>query len=105
METGNCGSYNGDSPLISRDDGTTNLFRSNFGHVHNDDGGNKTDTKTSDNTTTNQETDGSRGDLKNNTTREDDTSRHDGPATSNPVRKGTTEESTEEGSGRKNRSN
>lgn len=41
----------GDSPLVAGDDGTANPSRSALRLVHGDEGGNQTDTKTSDNTT------------------------------------------------------
>jgi hypothetical protein len=41
----------GDGELVAGDEGTANLARANLGHVKNDDGGNESDTDTSDDTT------------------------------------------------------
>lgn len=94
--------YNRDSPLVTGDDGTTNGLRSNLGHVHNDNGGDETNTETGDDTTTDEETDGGGGDLKDDTDGEDETCDNDGETTTDPIRKGTTEESAKEGTGGEN---
>jgi hypothetical protein len=63
-------------------------------------GRNQTDTETSDDTTTNEKTDGGGGDLESNANGEDATSDDDGQPTSDPVRKTASEECTEERAGR-----
>jgi len=47
---------NGDAELVSRDDSTTDLLGSDFGHVKNDDGRDETNTETSNKTTSNKKT-------------------------------------------------
>lgn len=97
------GTYDGDSPLVSGDDGTTNGLGSNLGHVHDDDSGDETDAESSDDTATDEETETSGRDLERDTNREDSTSDDDGKTTSDPVRERTTEDGSEEGTSRKDR--
>lgn len=90
-------SYNSDGPLVSGHNSTTNLLGGNFGHVHNNDGGDETDTETRNHTATYQKADSGGSHLEGNTAREDNASTHDSPTPTNPVRKGTADESTNEG--------
>jgi len=90
--------------LVTGDDGTTNSLGSNLGHVHDDDGRNHTNTETSDNATTDENTNGGGSDLQSDTAREDEASDDNGRTTADPVREITTEQSTEEGTGRQDRS-
>ena len=75
-----------DTELVSRDNGPTDLPGCDLAHVKDDDCRNKTDTESSDKTSSNKETEASRGSLKDNTDGEDDTSEDDSNTTTEPIR-------------------
>lgn len=74
----------GDTELVTRYDGSTNLLGGDLTHIQDDDGGNKTDTKTSDKTTSYEETERSGGSLEDDTDDEDAASSNDCSSTTDP---------------------
>ena len=99
----NRGTYDGDSPLVSGDDGTTDGLGGNLGHVHDNNSGDDTDTESSDDTTTDEEIKAGGRDLERDTDREDTTGDDDRKTTSDPVRDGTTCKGSDEGTSRQDR--
>jgi len=91
---------NGNTELVSSNDGTANLLGSNLGHVQDDNGRDETNTESSNKTASNHHTETSRGSLKNTTNAEDSASKNDGEATANEVSKVTGHDGTEEGTSR-----
>ena len=61
----------GDCPLVARYDGAANPFRCTFGLVHGDEGGDKTDTETGEDTANDVKGDGGRAGLHCDTDTED----------------------------------
>jgi hypothetical protein len=104
VDAGGSHETNGDTELVSRDDGTTDLAGSDFGHVENDDGRDETDTETGNQTANNEESDSGRGDLQGDTNHEDTATADDGSTTTKPIGKITGDDGTEKGTGRENRS-
>jgi len=88
--------------LVASNEGATNFLGANLRHVQDDNGGLKTDTDTGDETTSNDQTETSRGSLKNDTNDVDTATKDDGPLATNDVGGVTSDESTEEGTGREN---
>jgi len=68
----------------------------NFGHVKNDDGGFETNTKTSNETTSNKETETTRGNLQDDTDDVNDATNDDSITTTNHLSQVTCNESTKE---------
>lgn len=108
--------------LVAGDERTANLLRANLRHVQNDDGGLETDTETGDDTTSNEESESVRSSLENHTCRSlasiqaivawfaekftdevDRAASDDGPLAADHVGDITGDDSTEEGTGRKDR--
>lgn len=111
-DTGSEEETDGDTELVSRDDGSSDLSGCDFRHVENDDGGNESDSDTRDQSSSNDlkvskkedwstanthetETVG-RGGLENVSNAEDSTSRDDGPSSTDPICQITSDEGTEE---------
>lgn len=92
----------GDAELIAGDQSTTNLSGADLRHVQNDDGRDETDTETSDETTGDNETETLDSSLEDNTDEEDTAAQDDGGSATNPVSEVTSDQSTEEGTGREN---
>lgn len=90
----------GDAELVTRNESTTDLARGNLRHVENDNGGDETDTDTSNETTGNDGAESGRvvgNHLDNNTDSVDDASGNDSPLAAHPISEITSDESTEEG--------
>lgn len=100
VDAGSQHQTDGDAELVSRDNGTADLAGRDLRHVENDDGRDETDTETGDQTTDDQQGDGSGGRLENNTDNENTTSSDDGCPTPEPIGQITSDESTEECTGR-----
>jgi hypothetical protein len=84
--------------LVSRNEHTTDLARADLRHVEDDDGGDETDTKTCNETTSDDETETfGLSDLKNDTNDVDEATRDDGPLATEVVCNVTSDDSTEEG--------
>jgi hypothetical protein len=94
----------GDAELVAGNEGTSDLARADLRHVQNDNGGLETDTETGNETTSNNQTKTVGGDLENNTDDVDEATNDDGPATTDGVSDITGNDSTEEGTGREDRS-
>lgn len=88
---------NGDAPLVTRDNSTSNPSGSAFGLVHGDDGGDDTNTETSDDSTDREQGDGRGDHLKDDTDTEDDEGNLDTPSSTEEVGEGRTGQGTEEG--------
>jgi hypothetical protein len=91
---------NSDAELVTSNDSTANLLGGNLGHVQNDNGRDKSDTETSNETTSSHHTKTSGGNLKDTADTEDGTSENDGETTANEVGKITGNDGTEESTGR-----
>lgn len=92
-----------DAELVSRNDSAADLAGSNLGHVQNDDGGDETDTEASDQSSSHNKTEACRGGLEDDTHDKDSAAENDRGATTDPISKITSNESSEEGTGRENR--
>jgi hypothetical protein len=86
--------------LVTRHDGTADSLGSNLRHIQDDDGGDKANANTCNQTARNKYGDSSRGHLKDDADREDAASTNDGRAATNPVGEGASEKRTEEGTSR-----
>ena len=75
VDAGSKQEADGDAELVARYYRTTNLLGSNLGHVENNNGRDETDTKTSDQSTSDEEAKTGGGSLQNNTNDEDQASR------------------------------
>lgn len=98
----------GDAELVTRNESTTDLARGNLRHVENDNGGDETNTDTSNETTGNDGAESSRvagNHLDNNTDSVDDASGNDSPLAAHPISEITSDESTEEGTAGQDRNN
>ena len=82
--------------MVAGDQCTADLLGCNFGHVENDDGGDKSNTKTSDETTDNHDSESGRSSLKNATNREDQTSHDNRRSAANEISDITSNNGTEE---------
>lgn len=82
--------------LLTSNNGTTDLLGGNLGHVQNDNGGDETDTKTSNETTSSHDTKTSGSSLEDTTNYEDGTTENDSNTTSDEVGNVTSGNSTEE---------
>lgn len=87
----------GDAELVSSNDGTTDLLGSNLGHVQDDDGGNETDTQTSNEATSDHDTEAGGRSLEDTTNGEDSTSENDSHTATNEISEITSNDGTEEG--------
>jgi hypothetical protein len=96
---------NGNAELVTGNESTSDLARADLGHVQNDNGGFETDTETSNETASNDQTKTVGGDLENDTDDVDKTTDDDSPATTDGVGDITSDDGTEEGTGRENSSN
>jgi len=94
-----------DAELVTGNESTSDLARANLRHVQDDNGRFETDTETGDETTSNDQTETVRGDLENDTDNVDSATNDDSPATTDGVGDITSDNSTEEGTGREDRSN
>ena len=95
---------NGDTELVARNESTSDLAGADLRHVQNDNGRLETDTETGNETTSDNQTKTVGGDLENNTDNVDGATDDDGPATTDGVSDITGDDSTEEGTGREDRS-
>lgn len=86
----------GDAELVTSNNGTTDLLGGDLGHVQNDDGGDETDTETSDETTSSHHTETSGGSLEDTTNAEDGTTEDDGDTATDEVGDVTSHDGTEE---------
>lgn len=100
VDAGSRHETNCDAELVSRDDGSTDFARRNLRHVQNDDGRDETNTEACNQTASHDQTEPSRGSLKNDTDDEDSAASDDGGATAKPICKITGNQGTEEGTGR-----
>lgn len=94
-----------DSPLVTGNNGTTDPARSSLRLVHGNNGGENTDTETSNDTTTDEDTKISGGHLHDDTNAEDEESNLHTPSSTEDIRDGSTGESTDEGTSGENRDN
>lgn len=92
-----------DAELVARDNGTADLAGSDLRHVQDDDGGDEADTESCDQTTGDEQAQGGRRSLQDDTNDEDNTAADDGGPTAEPVSQVTGDEGTEEGTGREDR--
>lgn len=95
----------GDGPLISGHQETTDTTRADFRDVENDDRGDTANTQSSNETTGDQTTNASSANLDGNTNREDQTSEQDGKTTTKPLGEDTAKKGTDKGTSGKDRSN
>ena len=95
---------NGDTELVARNESTSDLAGADLRHVQNDNGRLETDTETGNETTSDNQTKTVGGDLENNTDDVDSATDDDSPATTDGVSDITGDDSTEEGTGREDRS-
>jgi hypothetical protein len=82
---------------LTSNNGTTDLLGRNFGHVQDDNGGDETDTKTGNDTTSNHDTETSGRSLKDATNSENGASENDGKSTSDEISEVTSDNGTEKG--------
>lgn len=104
VDAGSQQETNCDTELVTSDKSTSDLARADLRHVQNDNGGFETDTETGDETTSNNQTKTVRGNLKNNTDHVDSATHDDSPATTNGISDITSDDGSEESTGRENRS-
>lgn len=95
----------GDGPLVTGNDGTTDPTRSGLGLVHGDNGGQNTDAHTGNNTTADKNTEVGGGHLHDDTGAEDSESDLHAPSSTENVRDRSTGKGTDESTGRENRDN
>ena len=95
----------GDSPLVTGNNCTTDPARSSLGLVHGDNSGENTDTETSNDTATDENTEISSGHLHDDTNAEDDESNLHTPSSTKDVGNGSTGKGTDEGTSGKDRDN
>jgi len=88
--------------LVSRHEGSTNLFWRNLRHVQDDDSRDESNTKTSNETTGYEEAESRRSCLENNTDNEDEASNDDGGSSTKPISEITGNQGTKEGTAREN---
>lgn len=88
--------------LVARDERATDLARRDLRHVQDDDGRDKADTETRNETAGNEKLVAGRGSLENDTDDEDDAAHDDSRATANEVGKITSDESPKERARREN---
>jgi hypothetical protein len=84
VDTGSKQQPDCDAELVARYYRTTNLLGSDLGHVENNDGGDETDTKTSNQSTSDEEAETGRGSLQNNTNDEDKAPHNNGSSATKP---------------------
>lgn len=84
VDAGSKQQADGDAELVARYYRATNLLGSNLGHVENNDGGDETDTKSSNQSTSDEEAEAGRGSLQNNTNDEDGASHDNGSSATKP---------------------
>jgi len=92
-----------DAELVTGHDSTTNLARSNLGHVHDDNSRHESDTESSNQTASDQETEASWSSLEHDTDDEDNAASNNGEPTTKPICQITSDEGTEESTSRENR--
>ncbi len=92
----------GDAKLITSNERSTDLLGCDFGHVEDDDGGNETNTSTSDETTDRHQSEPSGCSLQNTADGEDEAAHDDGHATTDKVGNITSNDGSKEGTGRQN---
>jgi len=95
----------GDAELVSRDDGTAELAGRNLGHVHDDGGGDKADTESSNKTAGDEQTQAARSSLEDDTDDEDNAATNNSSAATEPISTVTSNQSTKEGPSGENRDN
>ena len=93
---------NGDAELVTGHESTADLLGRDLGHVQNDDGGDETDTETSNQTANDHDGKSGGGSLQDGTNGEDTTSEDNGWATTNEVGDVTSSDGTEEGTAGQN---
>lgn len=93
----------GDAELVTGHEGTADLLGRDLGHVQNDDGGDETDTETSNQTANDHDSKGGGGSLQDATNGEDERSENNSWATTNEVGNVTSSDSTKEGTAGQNR--
>ena len=91
---------NGDAELVARDNGATNLAWCDFAHVQNDDGRDETDTKTSNDTTSDEQFVLGRGSLHDASNGVDNAASEDGGSAAEEVGQVTSDDGAEEGTER-----
>jgi hypothetical protein len=85
-----------DSPLVARDDGTTNPLWRRLGLIHWNEARDLTDTETRKDTTGDKERDGGGSGLHGHTSRENDTAGYDSPPSAQNVGHGCSAKRTKE---------
>jgi len=94
----------GDTELVSGNEGSSDLSGTDLGHVKNDDGGDETDTNTGDDTTNDDSGETLGGEhLNHDSDKVDSATRDDSRPSSHHVGKVTSDKGTEEGTGGKDR--
>lgn len=103
VDTGCQHQTNSNAELVAGDDGTAHFAGGNLRHVQNDDGGDESNTKSGNQTTSHEEAQAAGSSLQNNTDDKDNASRNDGNAATKPVCQVTSNQSTKESTGREDR--
>ena len=92
-----------DAELVTGDDGSSNLLWCDFRHIQNNDGGDETDTKPSNQATSYEKTEAVRSGLENDSNDEDEAAQNDGCSSANPISKITGNQGSKESASRENR--
>ena len=71
--------------LVARDEGTAHFSRADLGHVEDDGGGDEADTKTGNETASDDEAETGRSGLENASNNVNEAARNDGGSATNPV--------------------
>lgn len=95
----------GDAELVTSNNGTTDLLGGNLRHVQNDNGGDETDTETSNETTSSHDTEASGSGLEDTTNAEDSTTHDDGDTATDEISDITSHDGAKEGTGRQDGGN
>lgn len=91
----------GNAELVAGDNGTTDLAGCNLRHVQDNDGRDEADTESSNETAGDEQTNAGGSSLQDDTNDENNTSENDGGPTTEPISQVTSNESSEEGTSRK----